>query len=187
MNPEKIRQIMYAPADDTGAAGGDTNGTLTQAKQSVTSTAKEAASRVKSMASDTANRAKSEAQRIVADTKQQTASRIGGYSSAMHESAKNFEQQDPNIAWATHRMADRIQGVADYVREADFDDMRMDLENFARRHPVAFFGGLLVGGLVVGNLLKAHPPAVDDMDEDWEEGNESGSVTMSDPSAAASI
>jgi hypothetical protein len=80
---------------------------------------------------------------------------VGGYSSAIHETADSLEEKDPNIAWFTHRAADRLQGVADYVRDSDFRSLKTDVENMARRHPIAFFGGLLVAGLVIGNIVKA--------------------------------
>lgn len=166
MNPQKLRQMECAPAGDTETGQGGTTGMMTQAKQSITSTARETASRAKEMASE---------------KKQDTASQIGGYGAAMHESARSFEQQDPNIAWATHQVADKIQGVADYIRERDFAQLREDAENLARRHPLAFFGGLFVAGLVVGNLLKARPEADEMMDEEdmgWDRGNASGSEAL---------
>lgn len=157
MNPYKLRQMACAPAGDmdTGGESG-TTGTIAQAKEKISTTARDTAARIKSAAGDTANRAKEEATRFASETKEGTASRIGGVSSAIHESAKSLEEQDPNIAWATHRLAEKIQGVADYVRDRDFAGLRADAENLARRHPLAFFGGLFVAGLVVGNLLKAH-------------------------------
>lgn len=155
-----LRQIVLAPAGESEAGGeSDTTGTLTQAKEAIASTARETAARIKSATTDTASRVKNEAQRVATDTKDETANRIGGYGSALHESAKSFEEQDPNIAWATHQMADKIQGMADYVRTRDLAGLKTDVENFARRHPLAFFGGLFVGGLVIGNLLKAHQPS----------------------------
>lgn len=172
MNPTTLRQTLRAAADEGDAGGGEPAGTMAQAKDKITSTARETASRIKSAASDTAERAKSEAQRLASETKEETAARLGGYGSAMHDSARSFEQQDPNIAWATHRVADRVQRVADYIRNSDFDDLRTDAEDFARRHPVAFFGGLFVGGLVIGNLLKARRPMAE---SEWDAGNASGS------------
>ncbi len=167
MNPQILRQIVCAPAGENEAGGGasDTTGTLAQAKQTITNTARQTAARIKSAAGDTASRAKTEAQRLATETKEDTAKRIGGYSSAFHESAKSFEEQDPNIAWATHRVADRLQGIADYVRTRDFTELKSDVENLARRHPVAFFGGMVVAGLVIGNLLKARRPTVETSDE----------------------
>lgn len=192
MNPHSIRQTAYARAgEDPSGAGGETAGTITQAKQAITSTARDTAARIKSVASDTANRAKSEAQRIASDTKETTASRLGGYGSAIHESAKSFEEQDPNIAWATHRLADRVEGVAQYIRSSDLADLKSDAENFARRHPLAFFGGLLIGGLVIGNLLKAHDtemmPDDDFAGESADSGNPSGSEDIPESPLAGGI
>jgi hypothetical protein len=192
MNPNDIRQIACAPAGDseTGSSADESAGTLTQAKQAIASTARDTAARIKSAASDTADRAKTEAQRLASETKDNTAKRLGGYGSAMHESAKSFEDQDPNIAWATHKMADRIQGMADYVRNSDFNDLRADAENFARRHPLAFFGGLFIGGLVIGNLLKAGQStssAANETEPDWDTGNASGSEDISESTATGGI
>jgi len=180
MNPLHTPQIAYAPAGDSETGNGnEKSGTLTQAKNAITSTARDTAARIKSVASETADRAKDQAQQIASETKQTAADRIGGYGSAMHDSAKSFEQQDPNIAWATHEVAGRIDRVADYVRNTDMSAMRRDAENWARRHPVAFFGGLFVGGLIVGNLLTARPAAAAEEDEtQWEEDNVSGSETI---------
>lgn len=153
---QNISHLVCAPAGEGGSgAGSGISGTLAQAKQSVSQTAREAAARVKTTASQTASRAKEEAHRIADQKRETAADRVGNYSSALHESAKSLEEQDPNIAWFTHRAADRLQSVADYVRTRDFGALKQDAENLARRHPVAFFGGMFVAGLVLGNLLTA--------------------------------
>ena len=171
MNPETLRPIASAPAGDAepGAATSATTGSLAQAKTSVTTAARETAARIKSAASETAGRAKETAQRYASDAKSGAADRIGGYSNAIHQSAKSLEQQDPNIAWATHRAADKLQQLADYVRDRDFDELKADAEDIARRHPVAFFGGMLIAGLVVGNLLKARSPVEETIDDETED------------------
>lgn len=130
----------FAPAEEIGSGGYSPASTMTETKSTAAQTARDAASRVKSMAAETTTKAKE---------------RIGGYSNALHESAKAFEGNDPNIAWFTHRMGDRVQGVADYLRDRDLDGLRSDAEDVARRHPALFFGGLFVAGLLCGNLIKA--------------------------------
>lgn len=171
MNRDTFRPIASAPAGETepGSAPSETTGSIAQAKSSVTTAARETAARIKSAAGETASRAKESAQRFASDTKRTTADRLGGYGSAIHESAKSFEQQDPNIAWATHRVADKLQQFADYVRTSDFDDLKADAEDVARRHPVAFFGGMLIAGLVIGNLLKARRPGEEMTDDEVED------------------
>ncbi|PTX97835.1 hypothetical protein [Opitutus sp. ER46] len=175
MNPLILRQTPHSPLGDETPGGGEP-GVLGQTKQKLSSTA----ASVKSAASETAARAKAEAQRVADQSRQDTASRLGGYGAAMHESAKAFEEQDPNIAWATHQLADRVERFSDYLRERDLGELRMDVEDFARRHPVAFFGGLFLGGFVVGNLIKARPPrsATDEL-TGREAGNARGSEALS--------
>ena len=152
MNP--ISQVPHAPAGDSGAGGGSASSPLAQAKQTITQGARDATNKIKDAASDAASRARAEASRLAQEKKDSTAQRLGGYSSAMHDTAHSLEEQDPNIAWFTHRAADRIQGVADYVRSQDFRALRADAEDVARRHPAVFFGGLFLAGLMLGNVAR---------------------------------
>ncbi len=159
-------------------------------RQNITASARDAAAHLKSAASDTAARARDEVQRLAADKKSDAAERLGGYSSAIHESARSLEEKDPNLAWFTHRAADRLQGVADYVRDRDFQDLRHDAEDVARRHPALFFGGLFVAGLLVGNLLKASARrAADGATRSTDEGASDWAATngLSDPSVTSGI
>jgi hypothetical protein len=142
-----------APAGDFESGGGST--TSAPHQPTLKQTARDAAAGIKSAATQAAHRAKDTAERVADDTRQRTAERVDAYGNAIHESAKSLEEKDPNIAWFTHRAADRLQGVADYVRSRDFAALRNDAEDIARRHPVALLGGLFVAGLVLGNLAKA--------------------------------
>ncbi|MES2694960.1 MAG: hypothetical protein V4773_15925, partial [Verrucomicrobiota bacterium] len=144
MNPQNSLTPATPGAADPGSP-------VAQAKQS----ARDVAAKVKTAAADTVARAKTEAGRYAGEKKEAAAERLGGYSSSIHDTARGLEEKDPNIAWFTHQAADKVQGVADYLRDRDFDTLRADCESVARRHPVAFFGGLFVAGLVLGNMLKA--------------------------------
>jgi hypothetical protein len=57
-----------------------------------------------------------------------------------------------------------MQGVADYMRNSDWNRLRGDCENIAHRHPVAFFGGMFLAGLVGANLIKASQSKAEDYD-----------------------
>jgi len=184
MNPSNTSEIESNPTGES-ESGGAVAG-ITGAKQRIKVAARETADQVKQAAASTFNRAKEETGKLASDKKQAAADRIGGYSSAIHDTAKSLEEKDPNIAWFTHRAAARLQGVADYVRDRDFGGLRSDAENLARRHPAAFFGGLFVAGLVIGNLLKASARSGGGSDstgeaEDVNEsgGNASGGSTVS--------
>jgi hypothetical protein len=163
MNPQN------SPTSPTSTAGNEqygssteSSGTLAETKAKITQTARDTATKVKSAATSTAARAKEEAQRIATEKKEFAAGKIGSYSTAIHDTARSLEEKDPNIAWFTHRAADRLQGIADYMRNRDFAAFKIDAENMARQHPAAFFGGLFVAGLVMGNLVKASRRKLDD-------------------------
>jgi hypothetical protein len=111
---------------------------------------------------------KETAEKVASEKKDSVADRVGSYSSAIHESARSLEQQDPNIAWLTHRAAERLESVAHYVRDRDFSGLRDDAERLARRHPVAFFGGMCVAGLVLGSVIRAARTAASESQEGGE-------------------
>jgi hypothetical protein len=174
MNPQKS-PTPSAPAGDTGGGGiSESGSTLTDVKNKVGETAKDAAAKVKSAASQTVAKAKDQAEQIVSDKKETAANRIGSYSSAIHESARSLEEQDPNIAWFTHRAANKMQDVADYVRTRDLSMLRDDAANLARRHPAAYFGGMFIAGLVLGNLVKSSQRKLGSSEGMSGEGLESG-------------
>lgn len=183
MNPSHISHHPCAPAGETGYGGGESGSTgkIAQARENIARSARDTAQQLKSAATDTATRAREEAERLARERKEQAANRIGGYSSAIHESARSLEEQDPNIAHYTHRAADQLQQVADYVRNVDFTTIRQDASDIARRHPTAFFGGMFVFGLVVGNLLKARrTSAYDQSRGGYETGDTSGGWAQSE-------
>jgi hypothetical protein len=165
----------------SGPAGGSTTGersteggaSLTDTKNQITQGARDAAAKVKGVATQTATRAKEEVGRYANTQKETAAGRIGSYSSAIHETARSLEEKDPNIAWFSHQAADKLQSVADYMRSRDFGMLRHDAEDIARRHPAAFFGGMFLAGLVLGNVVKASRRKLDESEDSREMGYES--------------
>lgn len=141
-----------SPNTSTSAGGG----TLSAVAQN----ARDAAAKVKSATAETVHRAAATAETLASEKKDEAAMRVDSYSNAIHESARSLEEQDPNLAWLTHRAADRLQGIANYVRERDFRTLRSDAENLARRHPAVFFGGMCLAGFVLGSALKASQRAL---------------------------
>lgn len=125
------------------------------AAQPLSQTAREAAAKVGAAARQTVSEATDTAAHYASEQKTAAAERVQAYGSAIHESAKSLEQQDPNIAWFAHQAAERLEGVAGYVRDADFGRMKADAESLARRHPAAFFGGMCVAGMILGSVIKA--------------------------------
>jgi hypothetical protein len=132
-----------------------TFGSGSESTSSIKDAARAAASRVGSAATEAASKIKDRAERLASDQRDVAAEKVEAYGSAVHKTAASLEQEDPNIAWLTHRAADRLEGVANYVRTRDLRGLREDAANLARRHPAAFFGGMAVLGLVLGGVIRA--------------------------------
>lgn len=165
MNPTNPSQSSSSSAENSAQAGNPTGAGPTGTAQKIKDTARETVDQIKSAASDAVNRVKDEAADMADQRKSGVADRLGSFGSAVHKSAESMEQEDPNIAWLTHQAADRLSRAADYLRQHDFSQLRADAEDVARRHPVAFFGGLFAAGLVIGNLMKATASAVSDSED----------------------
>jgi hypothetical protein len=120
-----------------------------------------------------AGRAKEKVTEVASEQKDATAEKIGRYSSRLRDTARSAEDDDPNIAHFANQAADRLESVASYVRDADFAQLKQDAASVARRHPALFMGGMLVAGLVAGNLAKASVQSLHDDEagegEDFEE------------------
>jgi hypothetical protein len=107
---------------------------------------------------EAAERAKEAAADFADEQKERAADRIGGYGSALHETADSVRAEDPNIAWLTDQASSRLQLAADYVRNRSWSQLREDGADLARRHPVVFYGGMFVLGAAAGALIKAGLP-----------------------------
>jgi hypothetical protein len=178
MNP----QDTTTPAGMTGAGNMETPGSRTDARHKIADTAKAAAAKVKTAASQTMHKAREQAEHYATEKRDTAADRIGGYSSSIHDSARSFEEKDPNIAWFTHQAAEKLDHLANYVRGANLERFREDAHRCASQRPVAYFGGMFVAGLILGNLLKASGRKV--AAESGADGNEQAPAMEADPNLA---
>jgi hypothetical protein len=119
------------------------------------SSVKQVASDAKRSAGNMLNQAKERASSMAQEQKQSAAQHIGRYGSALRDSARSVEQEDPNVAYYANRAAEGIEKIADYVRSTDIAGLQRDAEDVARRHPTLFMGGMLLAGIVIGGLVKA--------------------------------
>jgi hypothetical protein len=148
------------PAAQPSSASFPEEGLTTQPSQGEGSTerpssVKQVASDAKRSAGNMLNQAKERASSMAQEQKQSAAQHIGRYGSALRDSARSVEQEDPNVAYYANRAAEGIEKVADYVRSTDLAGLQRDAEDIARRHPALFMGGMLLAGIVVGGLVKA--------------------------------
>ncbi len=122
--------------------------------------------KIRRTAGQAADRAKQKVAQVADEQKDAAADKIGGYGSRLRDTARSAEAEDPNIAHFANEAADRLESVANYVRDADITRLKEDAVVAARRHPALFMGGMLVAGLVIGNLVKASVQSLNENETD---------------------
>ena len=113
--------------------------------ENVRDKAQDVASDVKNKASQVGNQVADKASQVgsqVADKADAATTSVG---EKMTDAAQTIRQSAPDsgpLAGAADTAADTLQRAGSYLQEQDLADMRADLENLIRRHPVE---SLLVG------------------------------------------
>jgi hypothetical protein len=51
-----------------------------------------------------------------------------------------------------------VEGISDYLRNRDFNDVVRDAESYARREPLLFLGAAFAVGFIAARFLKASAP-----------------------------
>jgi hypothetical protein len=138
---------------------------------------------VRRKASEVKEEVKERASRVASDVKQQAASmaeqrkgrladQVHGVAEALRATGQKLhEDQNEQIAPLADAAAERIDGIANYVREHDLASLYNDVNRFARRHPELIVGGALLLGFALARFLKASgESAYSEADEyDYEE------------------
>src|SRR4051812_25953291 len=115
-------------------SGNNAGSTPTEDEPSFGQTARTALEDLKSGGRQAAEAVKSAATEMPDKQRKNAASQLRRASDVIHETARKAENDDPNIAWLTHSLADRIDRASDYLRDTDFRTLRSDTERFARRN-----------------------------------------------------
>lgn len=96
-----------------------------------------------------------EARHLAEEQKVRGAERIGRVAQAVHSAASGLEADLPQAAGYIHEAADRLQQTATALRQQSIEDIVTQINGFARRQPVAFFGGSVLAGFVLARFLKS--------------------------------
>jgi methyl-accepting chemotaxis protein len=124
----------------------------------VTQMAKDNASQLGDAARDFASSAKDKAEEAMAQRKSIGADYIGSLAQATAQAARAFDNDLPQGANFIRQASERIQGVADTVRERDVRELVGEVQEFARKQPTLFFGGAVVLGFAALRFLKSTAP-----------------------------
>jgi ElaB/YqjD/DUF883 family membrane-anchored ribosome-binding protein len=73
--------------------------------------------------------------------------------STLHEKAGSIPG-GPRAVDAAHRVADGMEATASYLRQHDFADMREDVVNICRRHPVQALISAVAVGFLLGRAIR---------------------------------
>jgi hypothetical protein len=81
---------------------------------------------------------------------------LGSFASALRQTGESLEENDQGT-WGQYaqRAADRVEEIADQLRNRDVDEILYEVENFARREPEIFLGGAVLLGLLAARFLKS--------------------------------
>jgi len=141
---------------------GGTRGQIRQVKDQVVGQAK-----------TTLREARDRAGSSLADSKRQAAEQVGGVASALHSASQHLRsEQQEGIAGLADSVADQVDQVAAYLRDADFRRVARDVESAARRQPALVFGAAFALGLLGARFLKSTEGRTgrQDRDDDFDEG-----------------
>jgi hypothetical protein len=103
----------------------------------VTSKVKEKAGQMADKVSDTVDK-----------TRDQAAEGLDRAASALHDNAEDIPG-GPKVVSVAHTVADGMESAAQYLREANFEDMKEGLLETCRKYP----GQTLLGALAIGFLV----------------------------------
>jgi hypothetical protein len=103
--------------------------------------------------------AKEAASNIANDTKERTHAMLGDFASALRKVAHDMgDGRQAPMSRMVESAADGLERFSGSLREKDLNGLVRDVEGFARRQPVAFFGAALAAGFLAMRFLKASDP-----------------------------
>lgn len=118
--------------------------------------AREALTEAKEGARETAETVKTQMHSSAAKQKGVAAEQMEGWAHALKSASDDLESRGQGTAAACVRQASAgLERVSGTVRDRSVDDLIGTVEDFARRQPVAFFGGAVVAGFGIARFMKS--------------------------------
>lgn len=100
--------------------------------------------------------AKETARAGLGEYKQTAARGIGDLASALHSSARELESsQQPAVARFARSAAEGLQQLSGALERRDLDGLVREVETFARRQPLVFFGAAVAAGFLAIRFIKS--------------------------------
>ncbi len=122
--------------------------------------AREAGEQVRERASEAVAQAREQGQAMFDDQKARLAHKVSDVGAALRQAADRLhEEEDHNLAQYSEMIADRVEGVADYLEHQDLGQLVDQASQLARRRPEVVLGGMFVAGMALGRFLKSSSPS----------------------------
>jgi hypothetical protein len=136
----------------------DVKGAASQAREQVTDTLQQQASKIGDKARNVAAGAERKIENVVDEQRASGASYLHHVAGLVHRAADVFDREVPQASQYIHQAAENIDTVADAVRTKKAREVAHDVEDFARQQPAIFFGGALLLGFAAVRIFKASAP-----------------------------
>ena len=126
-----------------------------------TTPVQQAGQAAKDQASAVWNDTKDSARSVIGGQQKAAASGLGQFAGALRKAAREMgdgDQQAP-MSRMIESAADGLERFSGTLRERDLDGLVRDVESFARRQPVVFFGAAIAAGFLAMRFMKASSPS----------------------------
>lgn len=115
----------------------------------------------KETARNLANETKQSAFSMLGEQQKAAASGLGDFAGALRKAARDMRSdgKEAPVSRMIESAADGLERFSGSLREKDLSGMMRDVEGFARRQPVAFFGAAVLTGFLAVRFLKSSKQA----------------------------
>ena len=114
------------------------------------------------------------------DTKSRAANDLGSIAESLRRTGSELSTNEQSLlAPYISRAADQVERFSSFLNARSADRLVHDVENFARRNPVAFLGGCFVAGLAAARFFKASRPELPASYDDQERALEGAGYDIS--------
>jgi len=113
-------------------------------------------SEAKGLAYELGNQAKQKVSKTMGKRWEESAMQLTGIADTLRQ--KGGELDGSMFAPVVNKAAEQIDRAAEFVMDADVDQVVRSTESFARREPLLFVGGAFTLGLLVARFFKSASP-----------------------------
>ncbi|MBW3630959.1 MAG: hypothetical protein KY464_16925 [Gemmatimonadetes bacterium] len=153
-SPTLPQGVDFTPETNqsSGAAGGSQQASGGQQASAPLDQAREKAQRLVSTAQE---RAAEQVQVRFDAQKQRAADSLSSVAETLRNTTQNFQTGQDGIGRYINEAADRVDNLAHYLHDRELNEIVDQVEEFARRQPVAFLGGAFALGVLGARFLKS--------------------------------